>query len=188
MNFLNQLAANLAEHFSVLVGMAIGWAGGIVTARYSHRLQTVAEKSKERKSKLEALVAECYEINAWGNRQEEFCLYGAARPSESSPIAKIKAIVFLYFSKEIDRNLVRDLSVGMGEYYKCLLESGKQKSDGNREAYAEHLCLSMNQYEKTLKLRDDLVEAACNVMEKELHGKLSAGERIRNAFNKYCRN
>lgn len=90
----------ISKLIPVLGGAIIGVIGGLIGTTYSHRLSQKNDATKERRSKLEELVSEVYEIDAWIKKEENYYLYGVGNEAlEKSPISKIEAIQSLYFQE-----------------------------------------------------------------------------------------
>lgn len=170
--FFAEYAQFFAGALSAVVISVVNWLGYCLRDGRQHRLQLVAEKSREgrakleqisreKRAKLEELVMACYQIEEWCRQQEDFCEGRAPRPSELSTMAKIRTIVFLYVP-EIDNNYARRISVCMRAYYMILLKSAEQKTaDGDAKQKTDEC------YEKLVGLREKLVNEVSRIMEKE---------------------
>ncbi|MBR9867383.1 MAG: hypothetical protein GYB20_12885 [Oceanospirillales bacterium] len=107
----------------VLGGAIIGVIGGLVGTTYAHKLSKNTDKTKEKKSKLEQLVTEVFEVDIWIKKEENYYLYGGEEILEQSPISKIEAIQTLYFSELSDQ--VTDLSNHAMDYRKWLIDGAQ---------------------------------------------------------------
>lgn len=122
MNFLNHPLV------AVLVGALIAWVSGVFT----HRRQLQAQKSAELRSKLEMLMVECSQIDAWAKKQENHYLAVPARftqQAEVSPIDKIWAVAILYFPEIYDK--ASDLDSAGFEFVKYLHDICKTRQRQN---------------------------------------------------------
>lgn len=154
-------------NFDVILGAVIALVGGIVV----HLLQTAERKKEVLRSKIESLVAECYEIDAWCNRLEEFALHGGKKPMEASPLTKIKTLARIYFPKVLSD--ATKLSIFANAYRMRLYKLGQLREDGmemNEEilarkegdAFLSTACL----YDNLLREREDFIEKACRLLPK----------------------
>jgi hypothetical protein len=86
---VNHIAKALVEFIPVLGGALIGIAGGLVGTNYAHRLATTNDNRNLKRSKLEELVAECYELDVWLKKLDNYFLFGGPEVIEQSPISRI---------------------------------------------------------------------------------------------------
>lgn len=91
--------AALIELIPVAGGALIGVLGGLAGTAYASRLSAKAEVGVERRTRLEALVTSCYEVEVWLKKEEGQFLFGGPEVVETSPIARIEAVAKLYFSE-----------------------------------------------------------------------------------------
>lgn len=163
-----------------LIGKVVDLAGG----GRIHKLQVAAKKSRDQKSKLEALIAECYKIESWLSKIEEFCLHGGKNPKKQSPIAKIKSIVRSSFPALNDVEF--GLSLATSNYRRRLYLLGHL-----RETEQNPLKSSIRTedlYEDVLCWREDFVTVAHELIVKCDAEKPSTDGKIRRFLNKSRRN
>lgn len=146
----------------VLGGAIIGVFGGLVGTTYAHRLSNNQAKITEKKSKLEALITEAYEIDIWLKKQENYYLYGGDEILEQSPIAKIEAIGALYFP-ELNKE-VTQLSAKSMKYKAWLIDGAKLRLASKiLLTPQEHLDKMGKIYHPLIQSRDEVINRAKNL-------------------------
>ncbi len=149
----------------VISGALIGLLGAVVGNVYLHKLNSKSSRLLEKRSKLELLVTECFEIDIWVKKQNAYYFQGKEYVLEQPPLSKIKALTAMYF-EELEYNVLT-LSSAFIEY-ECFLKEAKllkTKSDTNKIPL-EHL-ERIDEYSNPLSLETDkLINAAKTLMSK----------------------
>ncbi|MCC4859337.1 hypothetical protein [Vibrio splendidus] len=147
----------------VVSGALIALVGALVGSNYTHRLNSNANKLAERRSKLELIVIECFEISVWLKKQENYYFFGSDETIEQSPMAKIAALNAIYF-EELDEQ-VNSLSNAEICYRSFLVEGAKLKLEQDSNAPSiEHLNKTGEVHSNLIAERDSLVQAARKLM------------------------
>ena len=149
----------------VVSGALIGILGALVGNRYTHKLNTNSSRLAEKRSKLELLVTESFEILVWLRKQEGYYFYGGDEIVEQSPMAKIEALTAIYF-EELDER-VQALSEAESNYRLFLLTGSKLRLDQKLKVLPkEHLDKIGGVYGRLIKEQDAVVKAARKLMNK----------------------
>lgn len=147
----------------VVSGALIGLFGALVGNRYTHKLNTNANKLTEKRSKLELMVTECFEINVWLKKQEAYYFFGGDEVIEQSPMAKIEALNAIYFEELDDQ--VKLLSSAESDYRSFLLTGAKLRLDQRLNTPPiEHLDKASELFGNLTKERDSMIQAARKLM------------------------
>ncbi|MEZ8614506.1 hypothetical protein AB6D33_01535 [Vibrio splendidus] len=74
----------------VVSGALIALVGALVGSNYTHRLNSNANKLAERRSKLELIVIECFEISVWLKKQRTITFLEVTKRSNNHPWQKLQ--------------------------------------------------------------------------------------------------
>lgn len=164
------MTAFFVEHAQTIIVVAASLLSSALTGLVSfvligrqHRLQAKERKNAELRTKLEALVNACCEVETWRRSNERYWQEGDAHAEEPDPFPKIAAMATLYFP--MLKEAVENLQTAEINYRVMLIERAVQEQK-NPQTLSDDLAeQSMYSYREIRDAQTALNEAARTVLQ-----------------------
>ncbi len=162
-----QLISAVIDLAPVIAGGLIGVIGGLAGNAFSHHLSKRESHSNERRSKLEQVVTAICETEIWLKKEENYYLFSGPENLEHSPIARIEAMIGLYFPDMHAETKVFCLAAQ--KYKMWMLQCRKDKVDRGSDVVSDELFSQLSQfYQPFVSAKNALLATANKQMAKEV--------------------